>query len=247
MSISLLGLTISAYDGTTATTVFSYYGSEADLELIAGMAAVLLPLLADLNGDEDQLVRAYDTRRRIISTAGTVRVENIHGPSTGTTSVPKGNYQLHTTANLQPYRLKRHLREADIPTAVLELSPSDKVLWIRNQEEFFYDAYKFTTSAFLQGVFTIAHHFNADYRNYIHGLPYDGLLNVLEVPEYGLVAPNISASEVPDLDDIEAEEVDDENILNPYERSDDIVTITSTSNSFSISSADEGNQEVYVV
>lgn len=190
--------------------IFSY--STSDVELLAGMAAILLPILADQN-EQDSTIQ----------------------------------YQLNTTANLQPHRLKRHIREADIATAILTITAEDKVIWIRNKEEFFYDAYKFTTGSFLQGLFTIAHHFQADYHNYIYGLPYDGNLQVLEVPEYGLVAPSTFASEVPDIDDIEAEEVDDENILNPYERTDDLITITSSSNSFTITSSDEGTQEVYVV
>jgi len=192
---------------------FSYYSN--DLEMLAGMAAVLLPILSDLNDDD------YGN--------------GIH------------RYQLHSTGNLQKYRLKRHLREADISTTVLKLAATDKVWWIRNQSEFFYDAYVFTSSSFLQGLFTIFNYFGADYRNYLYGLPYDGLLNVLELPEYGIVASNIFASDAPDIDDIEAEEADDENVIGGFERSDEIITITSTENLYKISSPDEGNQEVYVV
>lgn len=205
---------------------FSYYTD--DMEMLAGMAAVLLPLLADLNDISYQ-----------VSPGAFQPYNNTIGDGT--------YYQLHSAANLQEYRLKRHLREEDIKSTVLQLLPTNIVQWIRNQNEFFYDAYTFTTLSFMQGVFTILNYFNADYRNYLYGMPYDGSLRILEIPEYGLVAPNITISDVPNIDDIEEEEVDDENIISGFERTDDIITITSTSNYFNISSPDEVNQEVYVV
>src|SRR5690606_25548483 len=117
-----------------------------DITLLAGMAAILLPLLADLN---NEAYRGQEITK---------------------------HYQLHCNISLQPFRMKRQLPEAEISSTALRLSPDNMVQWMRNQSEFFYDAYVFTSLSFLQGIFTMCNYFAADYRNYIYGLPYDGKL-----------------------------------------------------------------------
>jgi hypothetical protein len=193
----------------TSDQAFSFSGGKGDM--IAGMAAILMPIMADLN-DNDQGI----------------------------------SYKLHCTADLHGYKIKKHILEKDIVTTPLLLRATDMIMWIRNPEMFFYDVYCFNSADFFQGIFTVTNHLQADYRNYLYGLPLDGQGQPFELLEYGLTAPNLVASAALDLDDIEAQEEDDENIIAPYERTDDIVTVFATNNSFEIEADNEPSRLFFI-
>jgi hypothetical protein len=134
-------------------------------------------------------------------------------------------YFIDTDADVSDYRLLKEVREEYIPKASCGvLQDGEYGIWMKSIRRFHYDLYRFRTSYFFQGIISICTTFNVDFRNYIYGLPFDSMSNQFALANY-VMTPYQVAVDVPDLDDIEAEEKDNENIIQPFERTDDIITI----------------------
>ena len=77
----------------------------------------------------------------------------------------------------------------------------------------------FKTTKFFQGIFSICDRFNIDYRDCIYGIPFDQFGKKYTFDGYNLLIYQV-AQDAPDLSDVEEEEKDDENIIDPFSVSD---------------------------
>ena len=93
---------------------------------------------------------------------------------------------------------------------------------MKGTKRFYYSLYAFQTNSFFQGVVSICNAFEVDFRNYIYGFPFDKFGNQYALDNY-VMSPYQIAQDAPDLDDVEEEERDDENIIEPLARTDDMI------------------------
>ena len=90
-------------------------------------------------------------------------------------------------------------------------------VWIRAASDYEYDMYLFHSAIFLQGVLSLCEAFGTDFRNYILGFPFDsdGITHTFRGYAW---AHSQVAVDVEDLDDQYAEDVDDENVIEPLKK-----------------------------
>lgn len=134
-------------------------------------------------------------------------------------------YYVDSDADVSEFRLLNGVPEEAMRSNSLGNLENNKYgIWMKSGDRFYYNLYAFRTNAFFQGVVSMANAFGVDFRNYIYGFPFDNTGKQYSLSGY-VMAPDQVAIDAFDIDDIEEEEEDDENILNPFERTDDIVTI----------------------
>lgn len=92
-------------------------------------------------------------------------------------------------------------------------------VWMPSGTEGRYSLYRFKTTKFFQGIFSICDRFNIDYRDCIYGIPFDQFGKKYTFDGYNLLIYQV-AQDAPDLSDVEEEEKDDENIIDPFSVSD---------------------------
>jgi hypothetical protein len=136
-----------------------------------------------------------------------------------------GNYYLDSDADVSSFRLVNDIVEDEIRNnSAGRLRLGQYGLWMKSNKQFYYSLYAFETNYFFQGIVSICNSFEVDFRNYVYGFPFDGNGNQYSLLGY-VLAPYQVGQDAPDLDDIEAEEADDENIIEPLARTDDIITL----------------------
>jgi hypothetical protein len=169
-----------------------------DIELVAGMLAGGAGIMDDLN---------YETK--------------------GAT------YYIDSNADVSHFRLVNSIPEERIPENTCGKiacnngtcnvlgcpEPGQYGLWMNSGKRFYYSLYAFRKPSFIQGVISICNTFKVDFRNYIFGLPFDGNGNQYALGDY-IMTPYQIAQDAPDLYDIEEEEEDNENIIQPLHRED---------------------------
>jgi hypothetical protein len=135
------------------------------------------------------------------------------------------NYFLDTDVDVSNFRVVRDIIEDDIfHESGGKLVDEEYGIWLRGTKRGIYDLYRFRTNSFFQGLVSICHKFQVDFRNYIYGLPFDGYGNLYTLEDY-IMAPFQVVQDAPDLNDIEEEEYDNENIIQPYDVDGEIVTL----------------------
>lgn len=164
-----------------------------DIELVAGMLAGGLAIMDDVNYNEKGVT-----------------------------------YYIDTDVDVSDFRLVNSIREEEIPNNtcakilcnntvcnILNCPQSGQYgLWMNSGRRFYYSLYTFRKSSFFQGIISICNAFGVDFRNYIFGLPFDRDGNQYALSNY-VMTPYQIAQDAPDLDDIDEEEKDDENIIEP--------------------------------
>jgi hypothetical protein len=135
------------------------------------------------------------------------------------------SYYVDSDTDVSSFRKVRDLPEDKISTESCGvLNEGEYGIWMKGTRRFYYNLYVFKTNSFFQGIISMCHAFDVDFRNYIYGYPFDSIGNQYALADY-VMTPYLIAIDVPDLDDIEEEERDDENIIQPLERTDVIITI----------------------
>lgn len=140
------------------------------------------------------------------------------------------HYYIHTDADVSNFRLVDNVTRDQIEQYSLaemfcnECSngPNEQfeyAVWMPSGTESRYSLYGFKTSKFFQGIFSICERFNEDYRNCIYGIPFSRSGKKYTFDGYNLVIFQ-EAQDAFDLSDVEAEEADDENIIDPFSVSD---------------------------
>lgn len=125
-------------------------------------------------------------------------------------------YYIDSDADVSDYRLINSVPEEKIFNSSYTF-PGEYGLWMNSGKRFDYSLYRFKTAYFFQGIITLCHAFDVDFRNYIFGFPFDNKGNQYALSGY-VMAPYQIVQDAPDLDDIDDEEKDDENIINPLEK-----------------------------
>lgn len=179
-----------------------------DIELIAGMLAAGVGILSDLNSESNYNHQAFpDDGSRIASNSKSME------------------YYLDSDADVSDFRLDSNVMEDNLSFAsVGQLANGEYGIWLRSNRPFHYDLYRFSTNSFFQGIVTICNAFGVDFRNYIYGFPFDGHGNQYALSGYVMSQYQVG-QDAPDIDDIEEEEAGDENINEPFARTDDIITL----------------------
>ena len=179
---------------TSERTIWSF--TTTDVELLAGMLAISAPLSHDLQYNVSGFSDAEDT-----------------------------DYILDTTVDISTFRIAHNVLEDDVSQeSGNKLVDGEYGIWLRGARLGVYDLFRFRTNSFFQGLVSICHKFQVDFRNYIFGLPFDGYGNQYTLEDY-IMAPFQVAQDAPDLDDIEEEEYDNENILQAFEVDGEIITL----------------------
>jgi len=134
-------------------------------------------------------------------------------------------YYMTTNEDISDYRLLRDIEFDDIKFISKDkLYEGEYGIWIKSNVDTYFNLYRFNTNYFFQGLISICTFFSVDFRNYLYGYPFDGYGNLYSLSGY-IMTPYMIVQDVHDLDDVEEEEKDDENIIEPFERSDEIITI----------------------
>lgn len=138
----------------------------------------------------------------------------------------KIRYTLTSNLDINKFIRQSDVTEDEVRNNMCQLLPSDNYgVWLKGTRRFVYNLYGFSTSHFLQGIISMAHAFNVDFRNYILGLPFDEKGKQYTLKDY-VFLPNLIAQDAPDLNDVEEEEKDDENTIEPLARTDDIIELS---------------------
>lgn len=127
-------------------------------------------------------------------------------------------YYLDTSADISYYRVINSVDENGIYRYTSFYPPEGIFfIWMRSSVAYEYSLYAFGSDKFFKGIISICNHFAVDFRNYIYGLPYDNNGNQYSIAGYELIPYSVVWT-VPDLDDIEEQEKDDENIIEPLKK-----------------------------
>ena len=110
--------------------------------------------------------------------------------------------------------------ENEIPLLTGLIPKNHFGLWVKSDRRFLYDLYIFTTPEFIRGVISMCHNFHVDFRDVIFDLPLDSTDIKYDLEGYDLVTVH-KVYDVPDDDDIDLDELDDENIHDPYRNMED--------------------------
>lgn len=136
-----------------------------------------------------------------------------------------GGYYLDCDADISSYRLAAEISEYDIKNKiVVYLEEGQFGVWLKGERRSHYGLYVFQTNSFFQGFVSICNTFEVDFRDYLYGYPFDRNGDLYIMSNYVMVPYNI-VQDAFDLDDLEAEEADDENIIEILHRTDDIITL----------------------
>lgn len=108
-----------------------------------------------------------------------------------------------------------------VSTSATLLQRGEYGLWLRGYTPYRYSLYRFTDPSFLQGVISICHHFNVDFRNYLFGLPFDSSGTLYTLSGYRLLSSFMS-QDIRDDPEADEEDWDDENIIQPYNSMEDL-------------------------
>jgi hypothetical protein len=134
--------------------------------------------------------------------------------------LPDGkNYEFRTDRDLSPYRLVSNMEmEQTTINAWTRFEPGQIAVWLRGSQRYRYSLYVFPpVSTFFQGLISMCNSYQVDFRNYLLGLPFDNQGRAYTLNGYDMIPYRIAQS-VKESDDVEEEEKDDENILEPLKK-----------------------------
>ena len=127
----------------------------------------------------------------------------------------KGEYYIDSSADVSSFRKVSSITADEITAySCNRLTERQYGLWMKSNKRFYYSLYAFETESFFQGIISVCSSFGVDFRNYIYGLPFDGHGNQYALDGY-VMTQYMIAQDAPDLTDIEEEEADDENVIEP--------------------------------
>lgn len=132
-------------------------------------------------------------------------------------------YNIDTNADLSSFLVFNDIFEEEIKSLMSQqFRPNKYYIWLRGSKPYHYCLYGFQTNRFFQGVISMCNSCDVDFRNYIYGFPFDSQGNQYALSGY-VMADNKLGYDAFDLDDVDEEERDNENIIEPLARTDDII------------------------
>jgi hypothetical protein len=134
------------------------------------------------------------------------------------------NYYISTDADVSHFNLvddvvQEEIQKYSLASLFCDECDYNYAVWMPSGTEGRYSLYGFQSSKFFQGIFSICDRFNEDYRNCIYGVPFDRFGTKYTFANNSLIIYQV-AQDAPDLSDVEEEEKDDENIIEPFSVSD---------------------------
>jgi len=113
--------------------------------------------------------------------------------------------------------VKYNMDEDEISTFKCVDLPKTYGLWIKNDHNALYNLYTFNKSSFIQGVLSICNYFKYDFRDIIYGFPFNKFHEQFGMSNYLLISSSVIVN-IPDLNDIDDENMDNENFLEPLKK-----------------------------
>lgn len=124
-------------------------------------------------------------------------------------------YTVESTIDLSEFIVHSDTKEDDLGKySCGALMPGEYGVWLRGSHVGRYHLYRFRKASFMQGLVSMFTGFSVDFRDYLWGLPFDSNLKKLVLSGYIMTSDEM-AIDTPDLDDVDLEEADDENIIEP--------------------------------
>lgn len=123
-------------------------------------------------------------------------------------------YFVDSNADVSKYRLLNNIHERQIKNHSFN-NLKNYAVWMTSQKPSHYDLYEFLTPAFFFGVITLCSFFDTDFTDYLFKFPFDSEGRQYSLPGYHQVDNFDTLNQTFDLNDIEDEEEDDENIIEP--------------------------------
>lgn len=154
---------------------------------------------------------AYDDMELVagLLAAGTSLVNTINS------SLRQSQYAVESNMDLNPFLVHRNVREDDLnKTSCNALNRGEYGVWLQSARVGSYDLYRFRNTSFLQGMVSMFTAFQVDFRDYLWGLPFNSQLKKLIMYGYIMTSDQM-AIDTPDLDDVDEEDADNENIIEP--------------------------------
>jgi hypothetical protein len=174
------------------------------------MGAYTLTLFDNINA-KPLWADAYDDMELVagLLAAGTSLVNTINETK------KLAQYTFQSNMDLNPFLVHRDIREDDLnKTSCNALNRGEYGIWLLGSRVGRYHLYRFRKSAFMQGMVSMFTGFQVDFRDYLWGLPFNWQLKKLIMYGYIMTSDQM-AIDTPDLDDVDLEEADDENVIEP--------------------------------
>jgi hypothetical protein len=130
----------------------------------------------------------------------------------------ENSYSLISDTDVSKFLVFENITEENIKSHTCnDMDEGQFAVWMKSDKRFYYNLYKFQRSAFFQGIISLCQSFQVDFRNYLYGFPFDKDGRQYVLNGY-LMTPYQVAQDAPDLNDVEEEEHDDENIIEPLKK-----------------------------
>jgi hypothetical protein len=132
------------------------------------------------------------------------------------------SYSLDTNTDLSSFRICSSVSIDKIKSINLRniLQPQEYGIWLKTNNPYRYDLFRYKTNQFIRGVLAICEHYGKHIKDYIYRYPIDRLMREYDIMNYH-VKQVVIAQDAIDFDDVEIEEQDNENIIEPFARTDD--------------------------
>lgn len=156
-----------------------------------------------------------------IIAGGIVMVQEINRDSEGKNEDVK--YEIDTDADIADYRLAEEIPEEETESVTDRyllhkmLGENEYGIWIKSVKKFHYNLYKFSDASFMQGLITISNSMNMDFRKYIYKKIFNRNKEYFVLEDY-VMSQDLIVVDAPDIDDIEEEEMDNENMIEPLRK-----------------------------
>lgn len=126
---------------------------------------------------------------------------------------------IDSSGDVSSYRILHLIPEenAMVSKVVRTIRPGFYGIWMPSGRPFFYHLYTFRLASFFQGIVSICQTFQVDYRDYVYKLPFDSSGTDFTFKGYELSAYDLVVDAV-ELDDVEDEEYDNENLIEPLRK-----------------------------
>jgi len=129
----------------------------------------------------------------------------------------KEGWLLSYSVNLSSYLLAQDVRgELEVPP----FTQHTYGIWLRTTPGS-YNCFLFDTPRFLDGLIAACQTFGSDFRNYLYGLPFNKRGKGFVIDGYRMGLLSQVPAYVGNLEDVEAEEADNENLITPVINNDD--------------------------
>lgn len=136
------------------------------------------------------------------------------------------NYYFYTDADTTKFRIIDSVPNTQIKhlsnETLINNNNYNYYVWLNSGNLYLYSLYGYNSSDFFQGILSICKACERDVRDIVYGFPFDNRGIRYEIDGYHEISNDV-AQDAPDLDDVSEEEKDDENIIEPLKRDDDLI------------------------